>query len=132
MMRNVKLKLGGLICTYLLFSLFLNSCVRPEDNATNAPTADSTFVVPEKSGPAAHTIEISEMKFHPEKITVQIGDTVIWINHDMVAHCVTEEVTKAWTSDKIPNDSSWKMVVKTSADYFCAIHQVMKGKIICE
>ena len=65
-------------------------------------------------------------------LTVHAGDTVIWVNHDMVAHCVTEEITKAWTSDKIPNDSSWKMIVKKSADYFCAIHQVMKGKIIVE
>lgn len=124
--------MGGLIFTYLLLSLFLNSCVRPEDNAINVPTADSTLIVPEKSGPEAHTIEISEMKFHPEKITVQIGDTVIWVNHDMVTHCITEEVTKAWTSANIPHDSSWKMVVKTSADYFCAIHQVMKGKIVVE
>jgi plastocyanin len=50
----------------------------------------------------------------------------------MVAHCVTEETTKAWTSSNIAAGASWKMAVNSSADYFCAIHLVMKGKIKIE
>ncbi len=34
------------------------------------------------------------MKFNPAEITVQKGDTVIWKNNDMVAHCVRKKLRK--------------------------------------
>ncbi len=126
------LKLGGII--FILFlSFFLNSCVRPEDNGYYPPAKKiSSPTNQQKSEPDVYTIEIENMKFNPEKIDVNKGDTVIWINHDMVAHCVTEQINKAWTSSKIAAGDSWKMIVTKSSDYYCAIHQVMKGKIIVE
>lgn len=82
--------------------------------------------------PGVYIVSISKMKFNPEEIKVHKGDTVIWENEDLVPHCVTELNNKAWTSSIIPPGGSWKMAVKQSADYFCAIHQVMKGKIEVE
>ncbi len=120
------------IFVYILLCFFLSNCVSPEDNAIKVPAADSANIVPEKSEPEVHTVEINGMKFQPEEINVKGGDTIIWINHDMVTHCVTEEKTKTWTSGNIVSGASWQMAVKSSADYFCAIHQVMKGKIIVE
>ena len=125
------LKWRGVKFILFLF-FFLNSCVRPEDNAINQPGNNNSSVASEKTVPEVYSIEISNMKFNPAEITVHKGDTVIWKNNDMVAHCVTEETTKAWTSSKIPAGASWKMVVNNSTDYFCAIHLVMKGKIIVE
>ncbi len=127
-----KLKLKGTVFIYILLCFFLNSCTRPEDNAIKVPTSDSVSIVPEKSGPEIYTVEIKDMKFQPGEINAKAGDTIIWTNRDMVTHCVTEENAKAWTSANIASGESWKMVVKSSADYFCAIHQVMKGKIIVE
>jgi plastocyanin len=72
------------------------------------------------------------MKFVPADITVHKGDTVIWINKDMVAHDVTEETAKAWTSSPISFGGSWKMEVTEEADYYCSIHAVMKGKLKLE
>ena len=31
-----------------------------------------------------HTIEIRGMEFHPAELTVALGDTVVWINRDVV------------------------------------------------
>ena len=87
---------------------------------------------PEQNKPAVDTISISMMAFHPEEIHVQKGDTLIWVNDDLVPHCVTEFPDQAWTSGLIPMGGRWKMAVVQSCDYFCAIHQVMKGKIIVE
>jgi plastocyanin len=70
------------------------------------------------------------MKFDPEKIVVNKGDTLIWTNHDMVTHCVTELPNKLWTSSEIHPDGSWKMVATKSSAYYCSIHPVMKGKIV--
>lgn len=112
-------KLGGIIFIYLFLLFFINGCTTPEENAIN-------------KGPEVYTVEIKNMKFQPEELTVKKGDTIIWVNHDIVTHCVTEELTKAWTSGKIAAGGSWKMAVENSYNYFCAIHEVMKGKIIVQ
>lgn len=82
--------------------------------------------------PKVYTVEIKDMKFVPNDITVSKGDTVIWINRDMVAHDVTEETAKTWTSGPIAAGGSWKMAVAEEANYYCSIHVVMKGKIELE
>jgi len=72
------------------------------------------------------------MKFVPETIIVAKGDTIIWVNKDMMAHDVTEEASKTWSSGPIAADQSWKMAVSNEAKYYCSIHTVMKGKIELE
>lgn len=128
-----KQKTGGVIFIYMLLFFFFNSCTSPEDHALKVPVSDSSApIAPQKTGPQIYTVEIKDMKFQPAELYVRKGDTVIWVNRDMVTHCVTEEKTKAWASSNIVANSSWKMVVENNADYFCAIHVVMKGKIILE
>lgn len=83
-----------------------------------------------KGSPKVHKVEIKGMNFQPAVINVQKGDTVIWTNMDIVAHDATEETKKEWSSSPIPNGKSWKMAVQKSANYFCSIHPVMKGKIV--
>ena len=86
----------------------------------------------EKTIPKVHTVEIKQMKFQPAELIVQKGDTVVWINNDIVAHDVTEELSKAWTSSLMPIGKSWSLVATQSADYYCSIHLVMKGKLIVQ
>ena len=86
----------------------------------------------QKTIPKVHTVEIKQMKFQPAELIVQKGDTVVWINNDIVAHDVTEEPGKAWTSSVMPVGESWRLVVTQSADYYCSIHVVMKGKLIVQ
>lgn len=118
MMKNKlkSLKSGAyILCTcFLLISpgFLFNSC---SSSAGEAPKTD--------------TVVIELMKFIPEEITVNKGDTILFINKDIVAHDVTE-VNKAWASPTLANGDSWKMEATKSADYFCSIHIIMKGKII--
>ena len=110
-----------LLCTVLL----LNSC-------SSAPEKTNTVqdTVPKETAKHIDTVEIIYMKFIPDSITVNKGDEVVFINKDMVAHCVTEETSKAWTSSALPAGGSYVLVADKSSNYYCAIHQVMKGKII--
>jgi plastocyanin len=85
---------------------------------------------PEKPIPAKHIVEIKGMQFQPAELVVNSGDTVVWINRDMVTHDVTEEHNKAWTSSVMPAGASWSLVVNKSADYYCSLHVVMKGKLL--
>ena len=102
---------------YLLCLIFLlNSCIS----------------APEKEIPKVYNVEIKQMQFQPAELRLQKGDTVVWINHDIVAHDVTEEPGKLWTSGSLAPGKSWSLVVSQSADYYCSIHVVMKGKLIVQ
>lgn len=75
------------------------------------------------------TVLISQMKFVPESITVNKGDTVLFINQDIVPHNAVQ-TDSTWYSPTLNNGDSWRFVPEKSDDYYCSIHLVMKGKII--
>jgi plastocyanin len=84
---------------------------------------------PEKVTYRSYTIEIKQMKFQPAELFVHQYDTVVFVNHDLVIHDITESTSKAWSSSALLIDSSWKLAVSSGADYFCSIHPAMKGKV---
>lgn len=79
--------------------------------------------------PQTHIVKIVEMKFQPEVLEVHKGDTVVWINNDLVTHDVTEE-NKSWASPPITNGNTWKKAITKSESYYCSIHLIMKGKLV--
>ena len=70
------------------------------------------------------------MKFIPEKLILNKGDTVIWINKDFFSHDVTELKNKEWSSSEMQKGASWKKVITKSTNYYCSLHVVMKGNLI--
>jgi plastocyanin len=80
----------------------------------------------------SHTVEIRQMKFSPAELILEKGDTVLFVNHDFLTHDVTEQTRKAWTSSYLSPDSSWRIIVNATYDYYCTIHPVMKGRLIVE
>jgi len=114
-MSNSNTILKSSFCL-LAIAFFLGSC---------APT-------PGKTERKTHTVEIIQMRFQPAELTLKKGDTVVWINRDIVEHDVTEEKGRLWTSGPLAPGGSWSSVVTQNADYFCSIHVVMKGKLIVE
>jgi plastocyanin len=138
-MHTMLMKLKSSL--YVLLSIFLfSSCNNSSREEASRNAGDTSNFKPgtdrsHMSKAVAlrlDTVVISDMKFNPAVIKVRKGDGVIWVNNDMVAHCVTETKSKAWTSSPIPAGGSWQMQVTQSADYYCAIHLVMKGKILVE
>jgi plastocyanin len=111
-------------CSLLCVLFFLPGC----GNGEQKPVVQTNTV---KQVPyQVYTVEIKEMKFVPDSISVKKGDEVVFVNRDMVPHCVTEEKDSAWSSSAIAPGESYLLVVKQSTDYYCAIHKVMKGKIV--
>ena len=113
----MKNRIAAIIGIIILpgFVLF-NSCSSPEEITV----------------PRSHIVEIRAMQFHPSELSVQKGDTVVFINNDMVVHDVTEENSKSWGSSPLSTGQSFSLVVTASADYYCTIHPVMKGHIIAK
>jgi plastocyanin len=114
MMNLQNLRGNGLLLAFPL--LFLVGC----------------SAAPEKYTPKTDTVEISQMKFQPAELTVHAGDTVVWINKDMVAHDITQVPVATWTSSTLAPGKSWKMAVLQSDNYYCSIHIVMTGKLIVQ
>lgn len=105
------------IVTALTVSVFvLTSCSAPKKKAI----------------PKSYTVEIRAMQFQPAELSVEKGDTVLFINQDMLVHNVTEEKTKAWGSQSLAPGDSYKMVANETCDYYCSLHPVMKGKLLVE
>ena len=80
--------------------------------------------------PVKHTITIELMKFRPDSLAVSPGDTVVWINMDIVAHNVTRLPDSSWHSPTLQKGDSWALIVQAGSAYFWSIHQVMKGKLV--
>ena len=119
-----KISSGGLM---VVLALFLTAgCTSTGENKDDLSTGDSAVE------PVSYTVEISTMKFTPSTLSVHKGDTIIFLNNDMVTHDVTEQKEKAWRSSPLAAGNSWSMVAMTSSDYYCSIHPVMTGKIIVE
>lgn len=115
-------------CSYVaLLMFFLMSNCSHEEKHTPNPYEDD---IPTE--PKVHIVEIRQMKFNPAELKVHRGDKVVWVNHDILVHDITEEKSKAWTSAALPVGSSWGMVFTKSSTYYCSIHVVMKGTVIVE
>lgn len=80
-----------------------------------------------------------QKSYDPNPIHIKVGDTITWINADLVAHTVTSgNKYNALTSGKqfdsgsiISNGAySQKFVTLGVYDYFCLFHPTMKGQII--
>jgi plastocyanin len=133
--RLAKILWGTILIVLPVF--FYSSCntTPGSDISTSGAAKDTISNLPVTPAPPKNimivdTVLIKDMKFVPAVIKVHKGDMIIWFNQDMVGHCVTEEKHNAWTSSTIAAGDSWGMKAEISADYYCAIHKVMKGKII--
>lgn len=81
---------------------------------------------------ATHTVEIKDLQFHPQDLTIKVGDTVVWKNLDAFAHTAT--ATGKFNSYAIDSKRSWKHTFKKAGviDYACSVHPTMHGKLHVE
>lgn len=82
--------------------------------------------------PATHTVVIEAMLYAPSTLTVQRGDTVMWINQDPFPHTVTAK--GGFDSHNIAAGRSWTYTARTPGEwiYICKHHPTMKGVLKVE
>ncbi len=120
-MSSYKKHLGWLVALFTTIGCNIGS--DKKDGNTDAP---------QNLQPARHTVEIARMQFSPAILKVNKGDSIFFENLDIVAHDVTEEKDKAWSSQVLAPGSAWVFIASKSVTYYCSIHPVMKGKIIVD
>lgn len=79
-----------------------------------------------------HEVEIRGLAFIPAALEVAEGDTVVWINRDIVPHTATSSAKPGWTTGPITQGDSGIYVasLKGEAAYACEFHPTMVGKLI--
>jgi plastocyanin len=81
------------------------------------------------SAAATQTVVIEGVKYEPEALTVNRGDTVVWVNKDPFPHTVTAKGT--FDSHDIAAGKSWKYTARKAGEYayVCTLHPNMKGTL---
>ncbi len=78
----------------------------------------------------AETIQVTidKLVFTPMEIKAKVGDTIEWVNKDILAHTAT--VSGDWDV-MIAAKSLASLVLKKTGnvDYYCRFHPNMKGRI---
>jgi plastocyanin len=73
--------------------------------------------------PVTHTVTIDATRFSPADLSVAVGDSVVWVNKDILAHTATTS-KPGFDSKVIQPGKSWRFTVKRKGDfpYTCVFH----------
>jgi plastocyanin len=79
----------------------------------------------------ADVVTIDNFTFSPKALTVAVGTTVKWVNHDDIPHSVVEKNT-TFRSKALDTDDAYSFTFTSvgTFDYFCGLHPHMVGQII--
>ncbi|WP_024508778.1 cupredoxin family copper-binding protein [Bradyrhizobium sp. ARR65] len=77
-------------------------------------------------------VTIDNFTFTPPELTVKLGDTVTWTNHDDIPHTVVS--AGKFRSKTMDTDNSFSFTFTAAGDYkyFCSLHPHMTGMIKVE
>jgi len=77
-------------------------------------------------------VTIDNFTFSPPELTVKVGDTVTWTNHDDIPHTVVS--AGKFRSKALDTDNSFSFTFASAGDYkyFCSLHPHMTGMIKVE
>jgi plastocyanin len=80
---------------------------------------------------AAVTVVIEDMKFSPAEIRVKKGESILWVNKDLVPHTVTAK-DGSFDSNMIAPGKSWRYSPEKSGmqPYKCIYHPTMIGTVV--
>jgi plastocyanin len=78
-------------------------------------------------------VKIDNFSFGPQTVTVPVGATVTWTNHDDIPHTVvsTDGVFKSKVRDT-DETFSYTFTKAGTYPYFCSVHPKMTGKVVVQ
>ncbi|MGH8842044.1 MAG: cupredoxin domain-containing protein [Advenella sp.] len=80
--------------------------------------------------PTVHVVTILNMQFVPAALTVRPGDTVRWVNKDLVPHTASATGSQ-FDSGDIAAGASWTYTVQKTGtlSYVCRYHPGMQARL---
>jgi len=75
------------------------------------------------------TVTIEKLAFQPAKVKAKVGDTIQWVNKDVLAHSATAR-DKSFDVIQPPKKTVSQTLTRAgSFDYYCKYHPNMKGRL---
>lgn len=119
-MKKIKLCLGSTAILAVAIALFV--AIEPRLSA----------IAGEKPSNSTE-VKIDNFSFGPAVITVPVGSTVMWTNHDDVPHVVASD-DNLFKSKALDTDDRFTFTFTKPGtyEYFCAIHPKMTAKVVVQ
>jgi plastocyanin len=77
------------------------------------------------------TVDIKGFTFTPPAVTVPIGTTVTWVNHDEETHTVTLAKSAFGSAGLMNNETFTQTFTKPGTyEYFCRLHPYTKATVV--
>ena len=101
--------------------------------ALSAPKHQAFLASAQETQAAIAEVKIDNFSFGPATLTVAVGTTVTWINHDDIPHNVvsTDGLFKSKVMDT-DEKFSFTFTKVGTFPYFCGIHPKMTGKVVVQ
>ncbi len=87
----------------------------------------------QQAAPTTAEVKIDNFSFGPASLTVAVGTTVTWINHDDIPHTVVS-TNKVFKSKVLDTDEKFSFTFSKAGTYpyFCSIHPKMTGTVVVQ
>ena len=91
---------------------------------TSATVGPSTSPADVPGGGSVIVVDMRDIEYIPENVSVKVGQTVRWTHSDAVAHTVTADRGASFDSGTIPvgGKYEWKATKAGQVHYYCTIH----------
>ena len=111
----------------LALAMFVVLALLSSTHGKDSQTRDSAPVKATKT-----EVTIDNFSFSPNTLTLSVGATVTWINHDNVPHVVSSAGNQFKESTVLKTGQTFSHIFMATGtySYFCSIHPRMTGKII--
>lgn len=77
----------------------------------------------------AASIAINDLEFEPSIVTVHVGETVTWLNKDIVDHTATSRDGAFDVTTPKGKPARWRAAKVGEYAYYCRLHPNMMGVI---
>ncbi len=80
--------------------------------------------------PMLHRVTIEQLQYRPAVVSAALGDTVEWLNRDIVPHTATA-LDRRWDTGDIQPGARGRVVIRErgAQAYGCQYHPEMKGRV---
>lgn len=124
-MTKKNILIASLAAPVLIAMLFI--VIGPQSVAAANANANAD----DQPSPTAAEIKIDNFVFGPQTVTVPVGATVTWTNHDDIPHTSvsTDGVFKSKVMDT-DEKFSYTFTKAGTYAYYCSIHPKMTGTVV--
>lgn len=128
----MRTKRGLLVAVLAAAAAIAVGCGGDDDGNGAAETGSGGDASPvETSIAETASVGMKNIAFEPQKITVEVGETITWTNNESIPHDVKATSGADFESDTFGENGTFKYTPRAAGtiEYECTLHPGMEGSI---